>query len=813
MSHAPIQPDEDASLAALHWLDPLTAKPDAVLDSLTRCAAAVAGVPMALVVLLDHHRAHTFSGVQTTLDEAPRDFAISTHTIIGDGPLEIPDARADPRFSNNPMVTGEPHVRFYFGVPLSVDKQRVGSLCIIDRQPRTLTTSQRDALVDLAAVTSELLVHRRDKAALQDSQARLADVVLAASDWQWHTDASHHFSWRSEGFAAALGIDLDLDNFSALMLFDELGESLQPVDYLATLLDKQQLFRLATVTARREGITHHIALSAIPKFDGAGSFIGYRGVAKDISALVVSRRVAAQRWLPLPKIAQNVPGMIYQFRSWPDGRTAFPYASEGTNTIYEVTPEQVREDASIVFTRLHPEDLDEVAASIEQSRLTLAAWRLAYRVLLPSRGLRWLEGHATPERVSDGSVLWHGFITDITERRKLEALQTEKIVAEQASIAKSKFLARASHQLRTPLNAVLGFTQLMQRDTSISARTAEHLEHVRTAGSHLMALVEDLLDLSSIEQGSRPLKFSPQSVQECLQEVLMLVGPMAAEQAVTINLGLPPDTVLVLADARGLKQVMINLLSNAIKFSPNQATLNVDLQQTAAEVGISVTDSGLGMNDLQRSQLFQPFNRLGAEASRVKGSGLGLVIARQLAEAMHGRLQVETKPGAGSCFTLWLARAAPAKPPQLGDDVLEIPPPDALVAPQGRIDLLCVEDDAASALLVQEALADIPQVWLRHAANGAEGLRVAMEMRPDVILSDLDMPVMGGIALVRAIRANPALTDTVCIALTSDATSEKIQAALAAGFDSYWTKPLDLAKLRYDVSRLAKPPGPDSTTT
>jgi signal transduction histidine kinase len=445
----------------------------------------------------------------------------------------VPDATCDPRFADNPLVIGAPHIRFYAGAPLDVDGHHIGTLCVADRQPRHLDTAQRTILSEVARAVEHWLRSWREHLHLRDAQGLLS------------------------------------------------------------------------------------------------------------------------------KIAAHVPGVFYQYRLEADGRSRFPFASAGVEAIYELAPEAVQDDARRVFDRLHPQDLVSVAAAIRHSADTLSPWRQQYRVCLPKRGERWLEGHATPELQADGAVLWCGFIHDITDRRAAESAAGEKIAAERASQAKSDFLSRVSHELRTPLNAVLGFTQLMQADTSLPARAQMHLSQVQKGGHRLLDLVNGILDLTRIERGFLGLRNGPVDVGAAVAASLALIEPLARQRELRLQTQGPAGLVQAHADARALEQVLLNLLSNGIKYNRDGGTLCVTVHARGEEVVISVSDDGPGLSAAQRSRLFQPFDRLGAEHGTVVGSGLGLVIAKQLVEAMHGRLTAHDQPGRGCRFDITLPTTAP----------------------------------------------------------------------------------------------------------------------------------------------------------
>ncbi|NRF71083.1 GAF domain-containing sensor histidine kinase [Aquincola sp. S2] len=238
--------------------------------------------------------------------------------------------------------------------------------------------------------------------------------------------------------------------------------------------------------------------------------------------------------------------------------------------------------------------------------------------------------------------------------RDLEQLRRDKLVCERASRAKTAFVAQVSHELRTPLNAVLGFTQLMQADGQLPERARGQLQHIAAACDHLLALVDDILDLARIEYGGRAIEPQPLDVRGVLQSNLALVEPLALERGIRVMPVRGPDAAVALADRRALGQVLLNLLSNAIKYNRERGRLWVELRSVGAEVAIGIGDEGQGLSAEQRARLFRPFERLAAKDGRVPGTGLGLVISKQLVQAMSGRLEVHRRPDGGCQFEVWL---------------------------------------------------------------------------------------------------------------------------------------------------------------
>ncbi|HEV7914279.1 MAG TPA: ATP-binding protein, partial [Albitalea sp.] len=262
-----------------------------------------------------------------------------------------------------------------------------------------------------------------------------------------------------------------------------------------------------------------------------------------------------------------------------------------------------------------------------------------------------------------------------------------------------------------------------------------------------------------------------------------------------------------LADPRALEQVLMNLLSNAIKYNRRGGTVTLDIATSTAtelpSVRVAIGDEGRGMSDAQQAALFQPFNRLGAEHSRTGGSGLGLIISQRLAEAMSGRLLVRSRPGAGSTFTLELPpghdAAGQAAASTAADDAAPLPP-------TGPREVLYIEDEPLNMVLMEEVFRTQPQWTLLVADDGATGARIACESRPDLVLIDMNLPDMNGLTLIQRLRGDPRTRPLRCIALSADAMREQIDAAMAAGFDDYWTKPIDVQRVLSDLARLLARP-------
>jgi signal transduction histidine kinase/ActR/RegA family two-component response regulator len=442
---------------------------------------------------------------------------------------------------------------------------------------------------------------------------------------------------------------------------------------------------------------------------------------------------------------------------------------------------------------VHPDDREATAAEVANAIAADRPSNSTFRVIWPDGSVHWLASRSVPVRDDAGRTVRRiGINWDITDARAAAEAQQEIRLAQRESQAKSRFLARMSHELRTPLNAVLGFAQLLLADGpgQDEAMVRRRAEHIHAAGRHLLSLINDVLDLSSLESGERPMKRTPVPLKPLVESVLPLVETMAAQYRVELRTGALDAAVT--ADAMRLRQVLINLLSNGIKYNRIDGWVNVEATTVGEQVLLRVEDSGRGMTSEQLQQVFEPFNRLGVEAEGIDGTGIGLAIVRASMERMGGRIEVDSVAGQGSCFTLVLDQAQPPE----GDDPdsafgpLDWSAPDE--APAQR--LLYIEDNPVNLLIVSELVSRRPQLHFDAAPDGASGVARARATQPSLILVDMQLPDFDGHEVLRRLRADPATAKIRCIALSANAMPEDIQRALDAGFDDYWTKPLDFKR-------------------
>ncbi|HWF57095.1 MAG TPA: ATP-binding protein [Candidatus Dormibacteraeota bacterium] len=372
-----------------------------------------------------------------------------------------------------------------------------------------------------------------------------------------------------------------------------------------------------------------------------------------------------------------------------------------------------------------------------------------------------------------------------SEKRAAEELRRARDAAEQASNAKSEYLSRMSHELRTPLAAMLGFSDLLEmrepRDDQLAA-----IEAIQRAGSHLLSLVNDVLDIARIEAGRESLSLQPVDVRALLEECVGLVSQTANERSVRISMRLDgTGQIHVRADRQRLIQVLLNLLSNAIKYGSEGGHVVVGAAVRGDDVEIEVTDDGPGLSEDELGRLFQPFERLGAERSHVQGTGLGLALSRQLAVAMGGAVEARSVEGKGATFTVRLRRATATE----SASVIPARGPPVLRDAGAQHTVLYVEDNLATVALVESIFALRPSVRLMTAMQGGLAIELAREHQPDLIILDLHLPDLNGDEVMARLRQDARSAAIPVVIYSADATERQLTRLRDAGAVDYLTKP------------------------
>ena len=375
-------------------------------------------------------------------------------------------------------------------------------------------------------------------------------------------------------------------------------------------------------------------------------------------------------------------------------------------------------------------------------------------------------------------------------------LEIAKTAAEKANLAKSDFLSSMSHELRSPLNAILGFAQLMESDAPPpSPSQQESITQILQAGWHLLNLINEILDLAKIESGKVSLSLEALSVAEVMRECQAMSESQAQKGGIRMTFPSFDIPHFIHADRTRMKQVLMNLLSNAIKYNKARGRVVVECVASAPDrLRISVTDTGEGLPPEKLAQLFQPFNRLGQEIGNVEGTGIGLVVAKQLVELMGGVIGAESTVGVGSVF--WIELIADVALPS----AVKAAAPTAVLQPQAQHGvrvrtLLYVEDNPANLKLVELLIARRPDLRLLTAVNGHLGIALARTSQPEMILMDINLPDISGIEALNILRADPATAHIPVVAVSANARPRDIENGLTTGFFHYITKPIKINEL------------------
>ena len=465
-------------------------------------------------------------------------------------------------------------------------------------------------------------------------------------------------------------------------------------------------------------------------------------------------------------------------------------------------------------TRVEFHEADGVASDLwDRHRNDLANYR-------PFRDLRaqrihkdgsevWVSISGRPVFGADGAFIgYRGTTTDITRTIEAEReAENAKQKADEANKAKSDFLSSVSHELRTPLNAILGFSQLLEMDDerSLSRDQRDSVDQIQKSGKHLLELINEVLDLTSIESGKISLSMEEIELELLLSECFAAMMPAARQAGIDLRADLGSrGSVTILADRTRVRQIVLNLLSNAIKYnSPDgECALKVDIR--SKNVKISVADTGFGIPREKQSELFIPFSRAGAENTKIEGTGIGLAITKHLTELLGGNIGFQSEHGVGSTF--WVEFPYQFLGENAVDSSIRIE--DAVVAEEVSIPLsadfkvLYVEDNPANLLLMERIVAQIPGAGMISATTAERGLQLVEQQRPHVVLMDINLPGMSGLEAMRHLKKNPTTSAVPVIAVSADAMPESIRAGMEEGFKAYISKPVQVAeiiKILHDV--------------
>lgn len=535
------------------------------------------------------------------------------------------------------------------------------------------------------------------------------------------------------------------------------------------------------------GVINYLLTSKVPLKDDAGKVVGVLGSYLDISERKRVENALKENDITLGKLSKHVPGMIYQFMKRPDGSYCVPFTTDAIRDIFGCSPGDVKDDFSPIIAVFHPDDRPEVLRSIAESAELLTPWQCEYRVKVPGKETRWMFGQSTPEKLADGTILWHGFNTDITERKRIESeIIRAKEAAEESNRLKSAFLANMSHEIRTPMNGILGFTNLLSEPDLTGEEKDRYIDIIHKSGQRMLSTLNDIIEVSMIETGQLSLQISEMNTYETMVELCNFLRPEAEKKGLLFQVEAEPAGSVVHTDKGKFTSIVTNLIKNAIKYT-DSGFIHVKLIVTSEQLKFSVKDSGIGIPENKLEAIFNRFEQVDPDPSRIyEGSGLGLSISKSYAEFLGGTIQVESAPGKGSTFivTLPAGSKAPSKPVK----AMEQPIGEADPVDGQKVSILVVEDDPTSIEYLRIILKGTARE-LHFAETGREAVKMASEHpNLDVILMDIRIPGGDGYETTRAIRAFNS--QVVIIAQTAHAAHSDRQRSLEAGCNDHIAKPV-----------------------
>jgi PAS domain S-box-containing protein len=411
----------------------------------------------------------------------------------------------------------------------------------------------------------------------------------------------------------------------------------------------------------------------------------------------------------------------------------------------------------------------------------------------------WVRRSVQPVHGPDGQVSRYiEVLTDITDQRRADAEHARRLEAEVALAGKVEFLGRMSHSMRSPLNAILGFTQVLEMaDTQQwPEEQRRHLQHIATAGGQLLSLLDQALEFAQLNDKALEIRHQRVELPVLLRDIRGALEDEAKAHGVNVVIDCPP--MAAWADAQRTRAILTNLMRNAIQYSPEASTISLTGKIGTSDrmAIIEVRDQGFGIDPSDLPRLFQPFTRLDSSINHQHGNGLGLAVSQRLAELMHGRIEVSSTLGHGSAFALHLPLADAQGDSRTSGRSHEM----AAMLPPLRI--VHVEDNALNRSLVEAVFAAYPQVRLFSAESAAEGMAAIETHRPDVAIIDINLPDGSGLDMCRRLRAQSMSHKLPLLALSADALPDHIARALQTGFNHYLVKPLQIPRLLDILSRL-----------
>ncbi|MBC7608116.1 MAG: response regulator [Polaromonas sp.] len=799
MPAAPLPSNEAARLKALHDLDVLDSPSEAEFDALVNVASLVCGMPYSLISLVDTDR--QWFKANKGLDgvsETPRSLAFCAHAILGDGVMEVPDATRDPRFSDNALVNGAPDIRFYAGAPVVLtDGSHVGTLCVIDDQPRQLDATQRQILQSLAVAAARALEGRK--------AIRTQDKIMRA------LHKSEILLDRTGAIAQVGGWEIDLATSSIFWSRETRRIHGVPDDYVPVMVEAINFYapeaRPVIQAAVEEGMTSgkgwdlelpFIRLDGTPIWVRTVGMVEFEdgqpvrmvGAFQDVTEPRNADAVINRQRSAMSMLVNAIPDPIFH----KDREGRYLMCNDAYSALVGRTPEQVK---GLVCEDLFPADV-AVAMRVRDGAVlkTLKRVGAEHWITYPDGRRVLVETMVSPMQGEDGQTTGLlGVSRDITNRKEAEgAIHRARQAAEESTQMKSDFLANMSHEIRTPMNAIIGMSHLALK-TDMTPRQRDYITKVHRSGQHLLGIINDILDFSKVEAGKLTIEHIDFELDKVLDNVANLIGEKSGAKGVELVFDIAPDVPRgLIGDSLRVGQILINYANNAVKYTEtgeiviSAKVVNITLEDVL--VRFSVRDTGLGLTQEQISRLFQSFSQADSSTTRrFGGTGLGLAISKKLAELMGGEVGVSSVFGEGSdfWFTVRLGISQQVKPAWL-------PNPDL------RSRRALVVDDNEHARRIMRDMLEAMTFEVIDVDSGRAAVQAvhAAHLRGqsfDIVYLDWRMPVMDGMEAARQIRGLGLSPAPTLVMVSAYGREEMIKEAESLGIVNMLVKPLSPSML------------------
>jgi PAS domain S-box-containing protein len=794
MKSAKIPKEEKQRLQALREYAILDTLPEEQFDDLTLLASQICKAPIALISLVDESRQWFKSKVGLEATETPRNIAFCAHAILGHDLFIVPDSLQDKRFRDNPLVVQEPKVRFYAGAPLETHAGfLLGTLCVIDHIPRTL---QPEQIRSLQAIARQVVSQMELRLALKREAENRIQIASREEELRsifeyvpiGLSKVNSRFEFIQANAAYLKWIGYSMEELRGKNIFDVTHPEDLPKTREATLKysdPNYSVYRFQKRYITKEGEVVWGQVTSHQHWVQASKDYFIFSTIEDITDRKELEKKSQRREKELNHFFEVSQDLLCFAGT--DGY--FKKVNRSFQNILGFTPEELL--ARPFFEFIHPDDLASTEKEVEKLSRGIATVSFQNRYLMKSGNYVTISWSATPS--IDGTIYAIG--RDVTKEIEMEkSLIDAKEKAESAASAKSRFLANLSHEIRTPINGVVGMTELMLGSES-DPEKREKLQVIHDSGNILLALINDTLDFSKIEAGKIEIENLPFNFHQSCQEVIRLFQIKVQEKR--IQLSIEMDATVpewIYGDVTRIRQILMNLLGNAIKFtekgSVSISSKGFEVSDGAYKIVVLIQDTGIGISEENQKKLFQSFTQADASTTRrFGGTGLGLVICKALCEMMGGDIWVESEIGMGSkVFFSFIARKAEQ-------------PHDQQMNERSRQDLKKFDLNRALRILVAEDN-DVNQMVLvgflerlgysaDRAINGKEVLMKMSKAPYDLIFMDCNMPEMDGYDTTRNIRKKyHGEKSPRIVAVTASVSQEQMEHCFSSGMDAFIRKPI-----------------------